>query len=325
MRISARWIVTGLFWYSTCVWAQVAAYDLNTGILSIPSVKVGGATYTGVTLQNIGPGYTFALRTANLQQPPGQAVATYRIGSSTLLLPSVSVGSTSYSVTMQNIGDYNFQLTRAAYTLPHSYATQQAYVNFVSTPLAFNFAVTGTYQGYDLAGSYGTVTLGSLSPATFEGKSALAGTTALSFYFISSGTSLGSNSTTQINYVDANYQPLGRAKSGSGNTNYEVTAGPPTIPQAAQVGDSGTLFTSTVYSGSDKTTVTGTNKVTFAVQPDSNSTTTAILVLTETLTSPTGSTIQTITITYRLTPSGILTWLSETVVQGADSFVLTPN
>jgi hypothetical protein len=59
------------------------------------------------------------------------------------------------------------------------------------------------------------------------------------------------------------------------------------------------------------------------LQPDPTSTTTAILVLTAKMTSTTGGTIQTVTETYRVTPSGLTTWLSLTFVGAGDSLVLT--
>jgi hypothetical protein len=86
------------------------------------------------------------------------------------VLPTVRVGSSFYYVTMQYIGNYAFQLTWADSPLPQSYATLQAWVNFLSTPRTDDFTMSGKYQGY------GTVTFGGLSGTIFNGQGALADT-----------------------------------------------------------------------------------------------------------------------------------------------------
>jgi hypothetical protein len=93
--------------------AQGISYDAVTGILSIPSVSVGSTTYVNVTLLNVGPGYTFVLQSAAPQIPPQPALASYDATSGLLTLPSVSVGTASYAVTMQNVGNYSFVLRTA--------------------------------------------------------------------------------------------------------------------------------------------------------------------------------------------------------------------
>jgi hypothetical protein len=313
-------VVAMLTCLSTPALAQ-ATYDVSSGQLLIPSVSALGTTYTGLTLQNLG-NYTFQLRTAYLQQPPGQALATYEAGSGVLVLPVVSVGSTNYFVRMQNIGNYTFQLTWADYALPQSYATLQAWVNFISTPQTYNFTMSGTLNGFNLAGSYGSFSFGSLSPATFNGKSALAQSLDSTIHFFNGSVS----SSSQRAYVDANYQPVGHVSTGQGNTTYyEVLAGPATIPEVAQVGSSGTICTYTVYSSSSMTSVTGIDTLTYAVQPDPNSSTSAIFVVTSSMTNPSGGIIQTVSDTFRVAPSGNLTWRSESIVYGANSITITAN
>ena len=87
-------------------------YDIVTGVLTIPSVKVGTATYINVTLNNIGS-YAFALQTATAQAPPVPALATYDADTGILTLPSVKVGGSTYDVTLQNVGSYTFTLLSA--------------------------------------------------------------------------------------------------------------------------------------------------------------------------------------------------------------------
>ncbi len=99
---------------SNAVCAQGISYDETTGLLMIPSVAVGSENYVDVTLLNIGPGYTFSLKSATQQLPPGSALASYEPESGVLTLPSVAVGAKYYDVTMQNTGDYTFVLKTAS-------------------------------------------------------------------------------------------------------------------------------------------------------------------------------------------------------------------
>jgi N-acetylneuraminic acid mutarotase len=132
---------------SAMAWGQGISYDLATGILTIPSVSVGGTMYVNVTLQNVGPGYTFALKTATPQSPLGPTVSAYDLASGVLTMTSVGVGSTSYDVTMRNIGNYTFVLQTA------SVARQWAWMSGSKT--------------IEQAGVYGT--LGAAAPGNVPG------------------------------------------------------------------------------------------------------------------------------------------------------------
>ncbi len=91
----------------------VITYDPASGLLTIPSVQVGTATYVDVSLVNLGS-YTFRLQSTTAQIPPGPALATYDAGSGILTLPLVKVGSATYvNVTLNNIGNYTFTLLSA--------------------------------------------------------------------------------------------------------------------------------------------------------------------------------------------------------------------
>jgi PKD repeat protein len=88
-------------------------YDPASGLVSIPSVQVGTATYIDVTLMYVGSD-TFALRAAIPQVPAGAGLATYDDGTKILSIPSVKVNATTYvNVTLQNIGGYTFKLLTA--------------------------------------------------------------------------------------------------------------------------------------------------------------------------------------------------------------------
>jgi len=114
MRFFRVSIAALLFLMSAAASGLGISYDSATGILAIPSVSVGSATYVNVTLRNVGPGYRFDLQSATAQVPPGPALATYDLASGMLTLPSVTVGSTTYDVTMQDTGNYTFVLKTAS-------------------------------------------------------------------------------------------------------------------------------------------------------------------------------------------------------------------
>lgn len=114
MRFLNAWIAALGLLACAAAWSQGVTYDPATGILSVPSVAVAGDTYVDVTLQNVGPGYTFSLKTATRQVPSGSAIARYDAASGVLTLPSVAVGTAFYDVTMHNTGGYTFVLQSAA-------------------------------------------------------------------------------------------------------------------------------------------------------------------------------------------------------------------
>ncbi|MBL0086731.1 MAG: hypothetical protein IPP44_08605 [Ideonella sp.] len=93
--------------------AQPTSYDAASGMLVVPSVQVGAEVYTNVRLLNLG-GFRFALQTADLQTPPGTAVARYDAASGLLAIPAVKVGTEVYlDVTLLNVGSFTFALQTA--------------------------------------------------------------------------------------------------------------------------------------------------------------------------------------------------------------------
>lgn len=92
---------------------QEIVYDATSGVLTIPSVSVGSATFTQVTLLNTG-NYTFALQGASAQVPAAPATARYDTSTNVLWLPAVQVGGTTFlDVTLLNAGNYTFTLQGA--------------------------------------------------------------------------------------------------------------------------------------------------------------------------------------------------------------------
>lgn len=194
-----------------------------------------------------------------------------------------------------------------------TYQTWTAWVNTLNESGTRSFSISGTSNGLSVTGS-GTATFGALNATTFDGKSALGKTTVLTGTVSVNGQSspYGGTST---GYVDSNYRPLGTQAD-----EYWVVTGTPTIPQTARVNDAGTMYTANRYANSTKATLLGTATVTYAVQPDSGST--ALLRILVTQKTPGGTTTMTGISTYRMTPAGGMTRLTEEVQSGATALTL---
>jgi hypothetical protein len=106
-------IVALLFLVSGSAFAQDIVFDPVAGIVTIPSVKVGGATYVNVTLGDVG-GFNFTLRGASAGSVAGTPLATYDIPTKVLLLPAVRLGTQTYRVQLQDQGNFTFSLKSAA-------------------------------------------------------------------------------------------------------------------------------------------------------------------------------------------------------------------
>ncbi len=104
-------------WVLACaasgVVAQVATYDAATGLLKIPSVKLGAATYVNVKLNDLG-NYTFELAGAEEQVPPGPGSTTYDPATNMVSIPAVRVGGTTYTnIALRHEGNWRFTLQGA--------------------------------------------------------------------------------------------------------------------------------------------------------------------------------------------------------------------
>lgn len=113
MSASKLLLAVSLLGLTACASAQAISYDPATGVLTIPSVSVGGDTYVNVTLRDTG-NYRFELQGATAQVPAGMAVATYDAASGLLTLPTVVAGYTTYvNVVLLNVGNYTFTVQSA--------------------------------------------------------------------------------------------------------------------------------------------------------------------------------------------------------------------
>lgn len=195
-------------------------------------------------------------------------------------------------------------------TSTETFQLRTAYVSYITDSRSLPFTLTGVASGINVTGS-GTVTQGSLSSSTFEGQPALAKTTSMTGSFTGNGQTV-SLANSVVSYVDSNYNPLGF--SGS---EYEVVSSLTSIPATARVNDTGVLYSSIRYTTSSKTVRNGTATATFVLEPDTSNT--ALLKIIEIERNGSGTTTSTSTTTFRMTPAGALTRLSESVVEGSSS------
>lgn len=195
-----------------------------------------------------------------------------------------------------------------------TFQLRTAYVSYINSTGSWPFTVTGSTSGVNVTGN-GTTTAGSISGTTFEGQAAQAKTTTATGTINANGQSVPL-ATTGTSYVSSNYDPLGF--SGS---EYEVVSSSIPIPVTARINDTGTWYSSARYTSSSKTTRRGTATATFVLEPDTAST--ALLKIIRIEKDTTNTVTSTSTITFRMTPAGALTRLSETVLQGTTTMTAT--
>jgi hypothetical protein len=195
-----------------------------------------------------------------------------------------------------------------------TFQLRTAWINYLTDSRPLPFTVSGTSSGIRITGS-GTLTQGSLSASGFEGVSAMQKTFAMTGSITGNGITVPLSSSI-TDYVDSNYYPL-----GSSGDEYTVVNGTATIPQTAVVNDTGTLFTENRYQSSAKAVLLGTNTLSYAVQPDAAST--ALLKLIQVEKNTAGATTDTTTMTFRMTPAGGLTRLSEVSSDGTETITIT--
>ena len=196
-----------------------------------------------------------------------------------------------------------------------SFPLMTAYTNSLTSSSSNNYTISGTVNAVAVTGS-GTVTFGNLSAGTFEGVAAQQRTTTATGSVVANGVTIPLNSSS-IRWVDSNYVP----KGGSGGTDYIVVTGTPTIPTAARVNDTGTFYTANRYSNSTKSVLRGTQTVTYVLEADTA--TTALLKTITTEKDNSNKTTSTASAQLRITPTGTITRVKETLLEGTTNLTIT--
>lgn len=199
-------------------------------------------------------------------------------------------------------------------TSTDTFQIKTAITNYVVNTQTRNATMSGTVNGVTVSGS-AIVTDGALNSALFEGKSAFSKATTVTGSILVNGTQVPL-ATTSIDFFDNNYLPI-----GSLGSDYSVVRGVTNLPLTAKVGDTAILYVADTYTNSSKAVVTGTETVSYVMEPDTSST--ALLSLISTYKNTSGGTASTDTVKLRITPSGSLTWLSETSVGSGSNLTAT--
>lgn len=189
-----------------------------------------------------------------------------------------------------------------------------AWASYMTTPATRNFSITGMASGEHVTGS-GSDTVGALAAASFEGHDALQRVGVTTGTIEVKGETVP-YSASITNYVDSQYRPLGYQSE-----EYAVISGEVTIPGAAHVNDTGTLYAFKRYTDSSKSVLLGTLSYAYALQPDT-SPQTALLKIIATGRDADGTITYTDTLTFRMTPSGGLTWLTDEYLGDSSALVM---
>lgn len=195
-----------------------------------------------------------------------------------------------------------------------TYQLRTAYVNYLTDTRSAPFSVSGTVNGVNVTGS-GSATQGALTSTTFENQTALQKVSVITGTLNANGQTLPL-STSSTTYADSNYNPLGFS-----GTDYEVISGAVTIPTTARVNDAGEWYSSIRYATSSKSTQRGTASVSYVLEPDTASTALLKIIRIEKDTS--GATSSTSSISFRMTPSGGLTRLTESTISSGTALTIT--
>ena len=197
-----------------------------------------------------------------------------------------------------------------------SFPVKAAFTNLFLNSSSLPFRFSGLSSGTSISGS-GTITRGTPVSSTFEGVPALMRTSTVTGTVI-----VGANSVPLANvsnsFADTNINPLGSSDDG----NYLVVSGTANIPNTAVINDTGIVYTANTFTTSSKAVRTGTNTVSFALQPDTG--TTGLLRIISVNRDVAGATTLTLTVTLRINSSGAITFLNESAVfPNGDSLTLT--
>jgi hypothetical protein len=230
------------------------------------------------------------------------AVDVYDAETNRLYIPSVQVGDQTYVnvvVTLDQVISVGGLLDVAG----PSYNLQAIYESLAKSSSTYQFSLKGAIEGSSITGT-GTQTTGTLSPAVFQGVSALTKTSNITFSIDIEGQVIPSAATVQY-YYDSNYNFLGQS-----GADFEVVTSRNPFPTAARQNDAGVLYDSISYTSSDKTSIIGTQTTSYSVTYDTEAS--IILTIIRIQKDPTGSVIQTNTSLYRVTSAGVVTRLLET-------------
>lgn len=190
-----------------------------------------------------------------------------------------------------------------------TFQLRAAYINRFTQPISTTGHYSGTLNGVQITGS-ATAVSGAPTSTTFEGVAALQKVGTVTGSISGNGVNVPV-SATATTYTDLTYYPLG----SYGNGEYTVVTGAVNIPVTAKVYDTGIAYIENRYTSSSKVSFLGTTETTFALFADTSST--VLLKLTETKKNSGGAVIDQSIGTFRMTPTGGLTYLNESYINAS--------
>jgi hypothetical protein len=198
-----------------------------------------------------------------------------------------------------------------------TYPLKTAYTTAFNDSSTLPFTASGVVMGVPVSGS-GTLTQDAVIGGFFEGGPALVKQSSLA------GSATGTNNglpvvqpiaAVMIEYNDPGNNPLGQQ-----GALYSVVNGVVNLPLKVAVNDSGLMFTYQNYANSLKLLATGATEVSYLIEADTPTTALLNLITTQ---KDTGNIVTLTSRTqYRMTITGGLTRLSDTLTQGADTLTL---
>lgn len=147
-----------------------------------------------------------------------------------------------------------------------SFALQSGYKARISSGGANKFSISGTCSG--------SATLSDSAPTgdMFEGAFALSATSTATISF--TNCTPVSSATTSKSYYDSNYNPLGHSMIGTEYGKFLIVPSP--LPTFVKVGDTAIFGTETIYTDSTKAATKGQRLLSYVIEADGASTSTAI-------------------------------------------------
>ena len=205
-----------------------------------------------------------------------------------------------------------------AFTVVSSTETFQikaALTNYLTNTSTLVGRVSGTMSGYPVIGLF-TVSQSSITAGTFEGFSVFLKSITATGSFVANGVTYPL-ARTLVSYFDSNYVPLGEA----GGSSYDVVTGSVTIPVTGNIASNGNMYSENRYSSITNPILIGTRQTSYVLEPETASTALFKLIQIERDTSQVATDIS--IVTFRITPAGAITRLSETSTSDAKVITVT--
>ena len=198
-----------------------------------------------------------------------------------------------------------------------SFNLKTVWGNILTTPSTNKVTVSGTGKEGAITGS-GTDTYSNLSAGTFEGNTWQKQTQTIAVSLVTNGQTIPINESYDTWVDGSNYAPKGETSVSS---NYVVVTGTGTLPTAARINDTATLYTANRYADSTKAVLKGTRTVSYVLEADTAST--ALLSLLFEDKSGLNETTSKSTAQFRITTTGAFTRIKATSVEGATTLIFT--